>query len=83
LEDDDTDTSMSSEEEEEDPPPPCSPLQATLLGSFEMVHRETSMRAVHAITLKQTNASITSHAAQISVEFAAKEAATKKLLVVE
>jgi hypothetical protein len=83
LEDDDIDTSMILEEEEEDPPPPCGPLQAALLGSFEMVHRETSMRALHAITLKQTNASIASHAAQISVEFAAKEAAAKKLMAAE
>jgi hypothetical protein len=53
LDDDDTDTSLSSEEEEEEPPLPCGPLQAALLGSFETVHREYSMRAVHAVLLKQ------------------------------
>jgi hypothetical protein len=83
LEDDDTDTSMSSEQEEEEPPPPCGPLQASLLGSFEMVHRETSTREVRAITLELTNAAIASCAAEISVEFAAKEAAAKNLMAVE
>jgi hypothetical protein len=81
--DDDTETSMSSEEEEEEPPPPCGPLQDALLGSFETAHRETSMRAVHAITLEQTNAAIASRATEISVEFAAKEAAAKKLMAAE
>jgi hypothetical protein len=38
---------------------------------------------VRAITLEQTNAAITSRAAEISVEFAAKEAATKKLMAAE
>jgi hypothetical protein len=80
LEDDDTDVSMSSEEEEE-PPPPCSPLQATLLDSFEMAHKEASTRALHSITLEQTNTAIASRAAKISLEFATKEAATKKLMV--
>jgi hypothetical protein len=53
------------------------------LGSFETAHRETSTRVVCAITLEQTNATIASRAAEISVEFAAKEAATKKLMAVE
>jgi hypothetical protein len=69
---------MSSEEEEEEPPPPCGPLQAALHGSFEMAHRESSMRAVHAITLERTNAASADHAAEISMEFAAKEAAAKE-----
>jgi hypothetical protein len=83
LEDNDTDASMSSKEEEEEPPPPCGPLQAVLLGSFMMVHRETSTRVVRAITLEHTNAAIASHAAEISVEFTAKEAAAKKLMAAE
>jgi hypothetical protein len=83
LEDNDTDASMSSEEEEAAPPPSCGPLQAALLGSFETVHREASTRAVHAITLKLTIAAIASHVAEISVEFSAKEAVTKKLMAVE
>jgi hypothetical protein len=83
LEDDDTDASTSSEEEEEEPPPPCGPLQAALLGSFETTHKETSTRAICAITLEQTNASIASRATEISVEFAAKEAAAKKLMTAE
>jgi hypothetical protein len=81
LEDDDTDASMSSEEEE--PPPSCGPLQAALLGSFEMAHKEASMRAVRAITLEQTNVAIASRTTKISVEFVAKEAAAKKLMVAE
>jgi hypothetical protein len=51
LDDNDTNASMSSEEEEEVPLPPCGPLQAALLGSFEMAHRESSTRVVHTITL--------------------------------
>jgi hypothetical protein len=78
LEDDDTDVSMSSEAEEEEPP--CGPLQAALLGSFERAHRETSTRAVHAITLEKTNVAIASRAAKILVEFTAKEAASQKLM---
>jgi hypothetical protein len=58
-------------------------MQAALLSSFEMVHRETSTRVVHAITLKQTNAAIASRAIKILVEFAAKEAAAKKLMAAE
>jgi hypothetical protein len=58
LDNNDTDTSMSSKEEEEEPPPPCGPLQAVLLGSFEMVHKESSTRAVRAVVLEQTNAAI-------------------------
>jgi hypothetical protein len=74
LEDDDTDTSTSSEEEEEEaPPPPCGQLQAALLGSFEMMHREASTRAIHTITLEQTNAAIASCITKISVDFAAQE----------
>jgi hypothetical protein len=83
LDDDDTDARMSSEEEEEESPPPCGPLQAALLGSFEAAHRESSTRAVHAITLEQTNAAIADHAAEISVEFAANEAAAKRLIAAE
>jgi hypothetical protein len=69
LEDNDTDVSMSSEEEEEEPLPPCGPLQASLLGPFETAHRESSTRAVCAITLDQTNVAITSRVVEISVEF--------------
>jgi hypothetical protein len=83
LEDDYTDASMSSEEEEEEPPPPCRQLQAALLGSLETAHMETSTRAVRAITLEQTNTAIASRAAKIWVEFAAKEAAAKKLMAAE
>jgi hypothetical protein len=83
LEDDDTDASMSSEEEEEEPPPPCSPLQALLLGSFKTAHRESSTRAVRAITLDQTNTAITRRVAEISVEFTAKESATKRQMAAE
>jgi phosphopantetheinyl transferase (holo-ACP synthase) len=46
------------------------------------VHRETSTRVVHTITLKQTNAAA-SRATKILVEFAAKEAAAKKLMADE
>jgi hypothetical protein len=83
LEDKDTDASMSSKEEEEEPPPPCGSLQAALLGSFETMHRETSTRTVRAITLEQTNTAIASRAAEISVEFAAKKVAAKKLMAAE
>jgi hypothetical protein len=83
LEDDDTDASMSSKEEEEEPPPPCGPLQAVLLGSFETGNSESSTRAVRTITLKQMNDAIASRAAKISMEFTAKEAAAKKLMVAE
>jgi hypothetical protein len=84
LEDNDTDASMSSEEEEEEAPPPtCGPLQATLLGTFETAHREASTRAVHAITLEQKNTAIANRVAELSVEFAAKEAAAKKLMAAE
>jgi hypothetical protein len=38
------------------------------------------MRVVHALTLEQMNAAITNRAAEISVEFAAKEAAAKRLI---
>jgi hypothetical protein len=76
--DNDTDTSMSSEEEEEEPPPPCGPLQATLLGSFETAHRESSTRAVRTVILEQTNVAIANRAAKMSVKFSAKEAAAKK-----
>jgi hypothetical protein len=83
LDDDDTDASMSSEEEEEEPSPPCGPLQAALLGSFETSHKESSMKAVRTSTLEQTSAAIADRAAEILVEFAAKEAATKRLIVAE
>jgi hypothetical protein len=81
LEDDDTNASMSSEEEKEEPSPPCGPLQAVLLGSFETAHEESSTKAVRTITLEQTNAAIADRTAEILVEFAAKEAATKRLIV--
>jgi hypothetical protein len=83
LEDNDTDANMSSKEEKEEPPLPCGPLQAALLGSFETVHREPSTRAVRVVTLEQTNAAIANRAAEISVEFAAKEAAAKMLIAAE
>jgi hypothetical protein len=83
LEDSNTNMSMTSEEEEEVTPPPCGPLQAILLGSFKTAHRESSMRALRAITLEQTKAAITDCAAEISMEFTAKEAATKKLIEAE
>jgi hypothetical protein len=83
LVDNNNDTSMTLEDEEELPTPPCGPLQATLLGSFEMAHREFSTRALHAITLERTKAAIADRTAKISVEFTAKEAATKKIIAVE
>jgi hypothetical protein len=83
LDDDDTDASMCSEEEKEEPPPPCGPLQAALLGSFETAHRESSIRAVRAVILEPTNATIANRVAKISVEFAAKEAAAKRLMAAE
>jgi hypothetical protein len=83
LEDDDTDASLSSKEEEEEPLPPCGPLQAALLDSFETMQRESSTRAVRSITLNQKNAAIAGHTAKILVEFAAKEAATKRLMAAE
>jgi hypothetical protein len=83
LEDDDINASMSSEEEEEEPSPPCGLMQAALLGSFEAAHKESSMKAVRTITLEQTNSAIADHVAEILVEFAAKEAATKRLIVAE
>jgi hypothetical protein len=80
LDDDDTDASMSSEEEEEEPLPPCGLLQAAVLGSFKMAHTESSTRAVCTVVLEQTNAAIANRAAKISVEFAAKEVAAKRLM---
>jgi hypothetical protein len=41
------------------------------------------MKAVRTITLEQTNSAIADHVAEILVEFAAKEAATKRLIVAE
>jgi hypothetical protein len=58
-------------------------LQDALLGSFETMHTESSMRAVRAVILEQTNTAIADHAAEISVEFAAKQAAAKILMVAE
>jgi hypothetical protein len=81
--DDNTDASMSSKEEEEESPPPCGPLQATLLGSFETVHMESFMRVVCVVVVEQTNVAIANRVAEISVEFAAKEAATKRLKAAE
>jgi hypothetical protein len=75
--------SMSSEEEEEEPPPPCGLLQAALLSFFETAHRESSMRAVRAIVLEQTNVAIVNRIAEISVEFAAKETSAKRLMSAE
>jgi uncharacterized membrane protein len=80
LEDDDTDASMSSEEEEEEPPPPCATLLVGLLGCFKMAHRESSTRAVCAVVLELMNAAIANRTAEISVEFASKEAAAKRLI---
>jgi hypothetical protein len=82
LEDDEIDKS-SSEEEEEVEPPPCGPLQATLLDSVESAHRESTTWAVCAIVLEQTNVAITNRVAKISVEFAKKDAAGKKLMAAE
>jgi hypothetical protein len=79
--DDITNKSMSSEEEE--PTPPCGPLQAALLGSFETVHKESFMWEVRTIVLEQTNSTITIRVTDISVEFAAKEAAAKRLMAAE
>jgi hypothetical protein len=57
---------------EEDDPPHCGPQQAALVGSFESAHRESTTRAA-----------IINHVADISVEFATKEAAAKKIMVAE
>jgi hypothetical protein len=38
---------------------------------------------VHTVTLEQTNAAIANRAAEISMEFAAKEAAAKRLIAAE
>jgi hypothetical protein len=85
LEDDDTNESMSEEEEEEEEedPPPCGLLQAALVGSFESVHRESTTRAMHAVVLAKTNAAITKLIADISMEFATKEAAAKMFMMAE
>jgi hypothetical protein len=83
LDSDDTDASMCSEEEEEQAPPPCDPLQAALLGSFQTVHAGSSMRAVRTVVLEQTNAAIANRVAEISAEFAAKEAAARELMAAE
>jgi hypothetical protein len=72
--------SMSSEEEEEEPPPPCGLLQEALLSSFETAHRESSTRAVCTVVLEQTNVAIVNRVTKISVEFAAKETAAKRLV---
>jgi hypothetical protein len=66
LEDNNTDKSMTLEDEKELPPPPCGPLQATLLGSFETAHRESSTRALRAITLERTKAAIADRTADTS-----------------
>jgi hypothetical protein len=57
--------------------------QAALLGFFETVHRESSTRVVRAVVLEQTNVTIADHFTEISVEFAAKEAAAKRLMAAE
>jgi hypothetical protein len=41
------------------------------------------MRVVRAVVLEQTNTAIANRIAEISVEFAAKEVATKRLMVAE
>jgi hypothetical protein len=74
---------MSSEEEEEEPPPPCGPLQAALLSSFASAHMESSMRAMRAVVLERMNAAIANRVAKISVDFATKEAAARRLMAVE
>jgi hypothetical protein len=48
-----------------------------------MAHRESSTRAVRAVVLEQTNAAIADCVAEILVEFAAKEAASKRLMAGE
>jgi hypothetical protein len=83
LEDDDTDERMAEEEEEEEPLPPCGPLQAALIGSFESAHRESTMRVMRIIVLKQTNVAIANCVATISVDFATKEASAKRPMAVE
>jgi hypothetical protein len=62
---------------------PCGPLQASLLGSFESAHKESSTRAIHVVVLEQTNIAITNCFTEILVEFAAKEAAAERLMEVE
>jgi hypothetical protein len=44
------------------------------------MHRESSMRAVCAVVLEQTNATIANRIAEISMEFATKEVAAKRLM---
>jgi hypothetical protein len=44
---------------------------------------ESSMRAVGAVILEQTNAAIVNRVVKISMEFAAKEAAAKRLMAAE
>jgi hypothetical protein len=80
LEDNNTDKTMREEEEEL---PPCTLLQVALVGSFELVHREWTRRAVRAIILEHTNPAVANRVADISMEFVAKEAVTKKLMAAE
>jgi hypothetical protein len=45
-----------------------------------MAHRESSTRAVCAVVLEQKNTAITNRVTKISVEFAANDAAAKRLI---
>jgi hypothetical protein len=51
-----------------------------LLSCFETAHRESSTRAVRGVILELMNAAIANRTAKISMEFASKEAAAKRLI---
>jgi hypothetical protein len=48
-----------------------------------LAHRESTRREVREVVLEKTNAAIANRVAEISVEFAAKETAAKKLMATE
>jgi hypothetical protein len=75
-----TEEESQKDKEEEFEPPSSGSLKAALIGSFKSAHTESNTRSVRAIVLVQTNAFIASHVANNSVEFAKKEAASKRLM---
>jgi hypothetical protein len=55
-------------------------LQDALLGSFESAHMDSTTRVVLPVVLEHMNAAIAKRGAEITVEFAEKEVADKRLM---
>jgi hypothetical protein len=79
----DAEEESSKEEEEEFKPPPGGSLKAALLGSFKSAHTESNTKSVCVVVLVRTNTFIATHVTKNSVEFAKKEAVSKRLMASE